>query len=354
MSTTAHGTHWWNPLAAGCRGVSWQTLALILAINTGFAALLFIDDHRPFWHPLITAQCFGLSIAYAVNVASPWEKTHPVWRLVWAVAIGAVAGCALMILIKGYTLADMRAEPQRFWMTLLGGFTTGLFVSLFFLLKFREARTRTEIIRSEADRNLLSKQAIEAELKLMQAQVEPHFLFNTLASVQFLTETDPPKAGQLLGHLLAYLRAALPQLRSGSSTLGQEVDLASAYLSIMQMRMGPRLTFAVDVPAALRAHPFPPMLLMSVVENAIKHGIEPQAAGGKVRLEARRADDALCVAVTDTGRGLAGNAGKGIGLSNLRERLKAVYGQRSKFTLEGVAPGGARASIEIPYAAASG
>ena len=353
MSTTVHGTHWWNPLAAGLRGVSWQTLALIVAINTGFAALLFIDDHRPFWHPFITAQCFGLSIAYAVNVASPWEKTHPVWRLVLAVAIGAVAGCALMILIKGYTLADMRAEPLRFWMTLFGGFTTGLFVSLFFLLKFREARTRTEIARSEADRNLLSKQAIEAELKLMQAQVEPHFLFNTLASVQFLTETDPPKAGQMLGHLLAYLRAALPQLRSGSSTLGQEVDLASAYLSIMQMRMGSRLAFAVDVPAALRAHPFPPMLLMSVVENAIKHGIEPQATGGEVRLEARRADDALCVAVTDTGRGLAANAGKGIGLSNLRERLKALYGQRSRFTLEGLAPGGARASIEIPYAAAS-
>jgi len=353
MSTTAQGTHWWNPFTAGLRGVSWQTLALILAINTGFAALLFIDDTRPFWHPFITAQCFGLSIAYAVNAASPWEKTHPIWRLVFAVAIGAVAGCALMILIKGYSLADMRAEPHRFAMTLLGGFTTGLFVSLFFLVKFREARTRTEIVRSEADRNLLSKQAIEAELKLMQAQVEPHFLFNTLASVQYLTETDPPKAGLMLGHLLAYLRAALPQLRSGSSTLGQEVDLASAYLSIMQMRMGSRLSFAVDIPAALRPHPFPPMLLMSVVENAIKHGIEPQAESGEVRIEARLAQDALCVEVTDTGRGLAGSPGKGIGLSNLRERLKALYGQRSRFALEGLAPRGARASIEIPYAAAS-
>jgi signal transduction histidine kinase len=353
MSTTAQRTHWWNPFTAGLRGVSWQTLALILAINTGFAALLFIDDTRPFWHPFITAQCFGLSIAYAVNAGSPWEKSHPIWRLVFAVAIGAVAGCALMILVKGYSLADMRAEPHRFAMTLLGGFTTGLFVSLFFLVKFREARTRTEIVRSEADRNLLSKQAIEAELKLMQAQIEPHFLFNTLASVQYLTETDPPKAGLMLGHLLAYLRAALPQLRSGSSTLGQEVDLASAYLSIMQMRMGSRLSFAIDIPAVLRPHPFPPMLLMSVVENAIKHGIEPQAESGEVRIEARLADGALCVEVTDTGRGLAGSPGKGIGLSNLRERLKALYGHRSRFALEGLAPRGARASIEIPYAAAS-
>jgi signal transduction histidine kinase len=353
VSTTAHRTHWWNPLAAGLRGVSWQTFALILAINTGFAAILFINDSKPFWSPFITAQCFGLSIAYAVNAASPWEKTHPVWRLVLAVFIGAVVGYALLILIKGYRVADMVADTHRFTWTFMSGFWCGLFVSLLFLLKFREARSRAQLLRSEADRNLLSKQAIEAELKLMQAQVEPHFLFNTLASVQFLTETDPPKAGQMLGHLLAYLRAALPQLRSGSSTLGQEIDLASAYLSIMQMRMGPRLAFTVDVPSALRAHPFPPMLLMSVVENAIKHGIEPQAEGGEVRLEARRADDTLRVAVTDTGGGLAASAGKGIGLSNLRERLKALYGQRSIFTLEGLAPRGARASIEIPYAAAS-
>ena len=137
----------------------------------------------------------------------------------------------------------------------MSGFGNGLFVSLFFLLKLRDARTRAAMLRAEAERNLLSKQAIEAELKLMQAQVEPHFLFNTLASVQFLTETDPAKANLMLGHLLAYLRAALPQLRSDSSTLGQEIELAKAYLSIMQMRMGARLAFVIDVPAELRCVP---------------------------------------------------------------------------------------------------
>ncbi len=349
MASIAQSTRWWDPLAAGIRGVSWQTFALILAINTGFAALLFSAGPLPFWHPFITAQCFGLSIAYAVNVASPWEKTHPVWRLVLAVFVGSVVGYALVILIKGYRVADFVADTHRFTWTFIGGFWCGLFVSLFFLLKFREARSRAQLLRSEADRNLLSKQAIEAELKLMQAQVEPHFLFNTLASVQFLTESDPPKAGQMLGHLLSYLRAALPQIRSGGSTLGQEADLASAYLSIMQMRMGTRLRFAIDVPAELRAHSFPPMLLMSVVENAVKHGIEPQADGGEIRLEARRVDDALCVSVIDTGRGLAGPTGRGVGLTNLRERLEALYGQRSRFMLEAVEPRGARARIEIPH-----
>jgi LytS/YehU family sensor histidine kinase len=217
-----------------------------------------------------------------------------------------------------------------------------------FLLKFREAHARTQILRAEADRNLLSKQAAEAELKLMQAQIEPHFLFNTLASVQFLTETDPPKAGLMLGHLLSYLRSAVPQLRSGSTTLGQEAELARAYLSIMQMRMETRLRFTVDIPVALQSHPFPPMLLMSVVENAIKHGIEPHAEGGEVHLEAKQDGGALIVSVTDTGHGFADHLGQGMGLTNLRERLKALYGQSSRFTLDAIRPHGAKATIAIP------
>src|ERR1700682_1456267 len=347
MSTTQKAT-WHIPLPPGLRGVSWRTFALILAINTGFAAILSIEDARPFWHPFITAQCFGLPIAYAVNAASPWEKTHPVWRLACAVAIGSMVGMALVILIKGYGLATMLADPHRFWGTFIGGFFNGLFVSLLFLLKFREAHARTQILRAEAARNLLSKQAAEAELKLMQAQVEPHFLFNTLASVQFLTETDPPMAGLMLGHLLSYLRSAGPQLRSGSTTLGQEAELARAYLSIMQMRMETRLRFSIDIPPSLQSHPFPPMLLMSVVENAIKHGIESRAEGGEVRLEAKQRDGSLVVSVTDSGRGFADQPGQGVGLTNLRERLKALYGQRSQLRLDAILPHGAKATIEIP------
>jgi len=354
MSTT-QSANWRMSVPAGLRGVSWRTFALILAINTGYAAIQYIEDTRPFWHPFISAQCFGLSIAYVVNAISPWEKTHPVWRLVFAVAIGSTIGMALMILIKGYGLtvkgyglSEIAAHPHTFVWTLISAFCNGLFVSLLFLFKHREAHARTQILRAEADRNLLSKQAAEAELKLMQAQVEPHFLFNTLASVQFLTETDPPMAGLMLGHLLSYLRAAVPQLRSGSTTLGQEAELARAYLSIMQMRMETRLSFSIDIPASLESHPFPPMLLMSVVENAIKHGIEPQAEGGEVRLEAKQIDGSLIVSVTDSGRGFAEHLGQGVGLTNLRERLKALYGQRSQLRLDAILPHGAKATIEIP------
>jgi sensor histidine kinase YesM len=354
--SSARSSAWWAPLFAGFRGVSWLSLGLIVAINTGVAAILFIEETRAFWHPLITAQCCGLSIAYAVNAVAPWDRTHPVLRLVGAVVIGSAIGLILVFAIKGYLIGDehYRLETGLINTHLLAGTfiascIMGTFISLFFMLKFQEARSRAQMLKADADRYMLSKQAIEAELKLMQAQVEPHFLFNTLASVQFLTETDPPKAGMMLGHLLAYLRAALPQLRSDSTTLGQETDLAQAYLSIMQMRMGTRLAFVIDVPAALRGHRFVPMLLLSLIENAIKHGLEPRAQGGTIRLEARRSGERLTVAVVDDGGGLRDKIGNGVGLTNLRERLQALYAGNARFSLEEVTPHGARASIEIPF-----
>jgi signal transduction histidine kinase len=357
-SARAPSSQWWAPILAGFHGVSWRTFALILAINTGVALLLYTEETRPFWHPFITAQSLGLSIAYAVNAAQPWESAHPLRRLIVAVLGGTVLGMVLLLAMKGYIIGDPEyhlgslhghASPGMVVGTAMSALVMGLCVSLFFLLKIRDALSRAAMLKAEADRNMLSKQAIEAELKLMQAQVEPHFLFNTLASVQFLTETDPPKATMMLGHLLAYLRAALPQLRSNSTTLGQELDLAQAYLSIMQMRMGPRLSFGIDAPDALKLHAFPPMLLMSLVENAVKHGIEPTASGGTIRIEACRHGKQLAVAVSDDGRGLADAIGNGVGLTNLRERLRVLYGERGRFTLEEQPPHGARATIEIPY-----
>ena len=190
----------------------------------------------------------------------------------------------------------------------------------------------------------------------MQAQVEPHFLFNTLANVQFLTETDPPAAHRLLGHLIAYLRSALPQLRASSTTLGKELELCEPYLSILRTRIGSRLSFAIDVDGALRAHPFPPNLLISLVENAVKHGIEPSPDGGTIAIGARREGDRLVVDVVDTGRGIVEAPplpGGGVGLANVRERLAALYGSRGRFTLSPVEPRGTRATLEIPIDPAS-
>ena len=144
-------------------------------------------------------------------------------------------------------------------------------------------------------------------------------------------------------------------MRSTSATLGQEIEFAEAYLNILRMRMGPRLDFAIDVPDALRTHPFPPVLLISVVENAVTHGLEPLAAGGRVTLAARRDHDVLLVIVSDTGIGLSGvsRPGRGVGLLNVRERLTALFGARGRFVLEDAAPHGARATIEVPFEAAA-
>lgn len=333
----------------------WSTLLLILAINTGIAGLLWIDDTRPFWHPLITAHVYGVVIAYCVNAARPWDRARPIRTLIAAVGVGAVIGILLIIVIKQYPLAYVQERLAFFGYNVVAAWGNGLLIGLMFHVKFRETRAAAALHKAQAERHLLSKQAIEAELKVMQAQVEPHFLFNTLASVQYLVETDPAQASRLLGHLIGYLRAALPQLRAASTTLGREAELARAYLSILQMRIGPRLVFHVDVPAELRDHPFPPNLLISLVENAIKHGIEPSASGGEVTISARRDADALVVNVIDTGRGLASaspNGGEGVGLANVRERLAALYGPRGRFTLEPGQPRGARAVLALPFEAA--
>jgi signal transduction histidine kinase len=340
----------WHALRRGL-DFKWTTLLLILAINTGIACLLWIDDTRPFWHPLITAHSYGLLIAYCVNVAHPWDHARPIRTLMVAVAVGALLGVLLIIAIK-YPLSYVHERLAFFGYNVITAWGNGLLISLMFHVKFRETRAAAALHKAEAERHLLSKQAVEAELKVMQAQVEPHFLFNTLASVQYLVETDPVEASRLLGHLIGYLRAALPQLRAASTTLGREAELAREYLSILKMRIGPRLAFDVDVPAELRDHPFPPNLLISLVENAIKHGIEPAAAGGTVYVSAHRDGDALVVSVTDTGHGLATpspNGGAGVGLNNVRERLAALYGPRGRFTLEPAEPAGARAVLALPY-----
>jgi hypothetical protein len=215
----------------------------------------------------------------------------------------------------------------------------------------RKAEKRAQAASATAAEEGLKRQLAEAQLKMMQAQVEPHFLFNTLASVDYLIETDPARASTMQKNLIQYLRAALPQMREGSTTLGKELALVRSYLEILKVRMEDRLQFALTVPQGLRSAQFPPMILQSLVENAIKHALEPKPEGGSITVTADIANGNLRVTVADTGLGFgaAGKPGTGVGLANVRERLAALYSGRAKFTLEANSPSGTIAAIEVPY-----
>jgi len=214
-----------------------------------------------------------------------------------------------------------------------------------------QAAQATEVAESES----LKRQVVEARMAAMQAQVEPHFLFNTLASIEHLIETDPARAGKMQRNLIALLRASMPTMREanaqGTGELGRELAMIRPYLEILKVRMEERLQTEVRVSDGLLSAEFPPMMLQSLVENAIKHGLEPKAEGGQLTVSAEIVHGKLAVTVADTGLGYgkAGTAGTGIGLSNIRERLALLYAGKAGLTITETQGGGTSATITLPY-----
>ena len=193
------------------------------------------------------------------------------------------------------------------------------------------------------------KKYLEAHLRLLQAQIEPHFLFNTLANVVSLVDKDGARAKKMLEDFIQYLRTSLLAARETRSTLGKQFELLRTYLNIIAIRMDKRLTFTLDVPAELQGMSLPPMLLQPIVENAIKHGLEPKLDGGKVEISARVEDKKLLLKVIDTGLGFrSSSAPSGIGLTNLRERLSAYYDGQASLQIEDNLPSGTIVTITIP------
>lgn len=227
--------------------------------------------------------------------------------------------------------------------TMLGSFAAGVAGAW-----LRDSDLRRRLIENDTDEAALAARASEARLAALQAQIEPHFLFNTLANVRRLYEVDAALGRRMLGSLLDYLRAALPAMRRSEATLASELDLVRAYLTVLRHRMGDRLRFEVHFEPSIGGFAIPPLIVPTLVENAVRHGLGPLPEGGTIRVEAEPRDGAIVIAIRDDGAGFKAGSGSGVGLSNTRARLAAQYGASAWLELRRNEPRGVVAEIHLP------
>jgi signal transduction histidine kinase len=287
-----------------------------------------------------------LIIVIATANLGPQRGPMRIVALTAAVIVSAGVGVLLRIDFVlwriGFDAADMLFYVWPRY-ALLGGMLT--VVGEFYR---HEVASSEALQRAEIDRAKLERETAEARLQVLQAQIEPHFLFNTLANVRRLYDKDRVAGGKMLENLMRYLEVALPRMRDSDSTLGRDAELVEAFLRVQQIRMGQRLAFSIDIPEQLRAHTVPPMMLLTLAENAIKHGLSPSLDGGMIRIAARAEGDRLILSVADTGVGFAPGSGAGTGLANIRARLAAQFGDGASLALENNDLGGVTVTIALP------
>lgn len=326
-------------------------IALLLALLVALALNPFFGP--PFPVVLGRTMFLAMLLLLAYTAARQWA---PRWLPRWvaqllAVAFAAPLGTLVVYLLSvGGNLSALMSTPFALGFMLIAGsgLVLGLIVAFAALYRERDAQARTDALQFALERSQLEKQALDARLSLLQAQIEPHFLFNTLANVQALVEGGSPRAAPVLKSLIAYLKAAMPKLHGQAPTLGDEEALVRAYLDLMLMRMPDRLRFTLHIDPALRPLRFPPMALLTLVENAVRHGIDPGEEGGQITVGAERVGEGVRLWVEDTGVGMAENAQPGTGLANLRQRLQAVYGAQAELRLHETLPHGVRAELILP------
>jgi signal transduction histidine kinase len=291
-----------------------------------------------------------LLVAHAERFAVGQSTIRQITALGRAVFVGA---CVLAIANHWLLVALLGRYPPEWWARALnfvfhGIVWGGLVVAVaYFDRRARQAERLREEARLEEIR--IERQIIEARLQALHAQIEPHFLFNTLATVKRLYETEPARGRDLIRSLRHYLAEAIPTGRMQSARLGEEISLALSYLDILKVRMGDRLQVRVDVPEEFTAAPVPPLMLGTLVENAVKHGIAPRSAGGLVTIGARLSGGALEISVADDGVGFRERSGQGVGLANTRARLQAQFGDCGGLDVARNAGGGTVATVRIPW-----
>jgi hypothetical protein len=337
--------------------------AQVVLANTAIAALVATLNGHPFGSSLVYAQCIGMSIWAIVEggrLLLPSRATG--WPAGWRGLALIGAACTLGYAI-GLTVADTiyghsnwpayLGKPSRLLLDFGPAVVFCAIVAGWFYARGQARAHRAQIATAAHEATL-------ARLNLLQSQLEPHMLFNTLANLRALIETDPQRAQQMLDHLIAFLRGTLDASRQAEHPLGEEFARIDDYLALMKVRMGDRLRAGTMLPPDLAAIPVPPLLLQPLVENAIKHGLEPQRGPGDLHVSATLEGTTLILLVADSGRGLEAAAaaqarepvgtGSGFGVAQVRERLQTLHGDAARFTLSPCAGGGTLAEIRLPIA----
>ncbi len=331
----------------------WRQLAIMLVLNLMITVLLVtlrVDDD--FLETLKLCNAIGFCIwgMFELLLRGLTRNRLPVPVLaVIAVPVGFVVGSRIAAWTGASNpVSRLAQDPTHQWRMIVGGLMIAVSATSFFIFYWRAESDRADL-QAERRRAAEALQAeTSAKLALLQAQIEPHFLFNTLANAQSVIESDPRTAKSILEHLNRYLRASLGRTRRTSSTLAEEIDLIGELLAIAGLRLGDRLRYFVEVPEELKESQLPPLLLQPLVENALKHGIEPSINGGVIRVHARREEQSLCLRVTDTGVGMNTSSPEGVGLENVRQRLARLYGDRGRLAIYRHEPQGVVAEITMP------
>lgn len=327
-------------------------LALVFLLNTGIALFLSVLLHsttQGFWLNFIYSQAIGLSITLLSLILSFWQKSAvlDLWTAIGAIGLGSILGLGLAHWIIYGNILLLWREPQTLHIALSTSVVFGSAISFVFYQRMQLFKIRSQLA---AQQMLQEKHLLIAQLQVLQAQIEPHFLFNTLSTVLNLIENNPTQASQTLRHLTRYLRATLQRTRIGQGTLADEIEILRAYLDIAQLRLSTRLSYEFIIEPDCLTLAIPPLLLQPLVENAVQHGIEPCIAGGQITVSARLDDAQLIIQIIDTGCGLQTHTPttQGVGLQNVRQRLQALYGAQASLQLQANQPSGVKVRVILP------
>lgn len=331
-----------------------KIISIIIANTLIALFVVAIYPEGRFIISFIYSQCIGISIATcsiaAINYFKFKKTSLPIHILLITapVVIGAVIGIEIGEVALHFAFPGVAALPpdRKYAMyrsnlviaLLFGAIISYVFISL-------QKLSDEKIKRLEMEKN-----AVVTEIKLLQSQMEPHFLFNTLSNVIGLIDHDPGKARRMLESFTAFLRASFMTARNETITLAQEMDVVRNYLELFAVRMGGRLRYTIDIPASLEGFRVPPFLVQPLVENAVKHGLEPSISGGELLITGTRDGDVVRITVADSGLGINElSPGNGIGLENIKKRLDLVYNGHARLVFEENKPTGVKAVIEVPY-----